>query len=98
MDPDLRQALCDVLDTLFNDNTDAERMKLWAIKVGQSRWTHYAADTLRLLDAVLADPPADLPALLEAHGGIVPPDHQTAAEWLRQATTELRAAYDAGRG
>lgn len=109
MEPDRLAAFRHLLAAFFADNTDAERMRLWDLQVRHADESPNAADALRLLDAIVADPPPDLIALLEEEGQIglfhtgpgpgggkpIRYDFAETVEWLRQRTAELRAAYDA---
>jgi hypothetical protein len=87
----------DFLRRVWKDNTEAEAMLLWRRSVENT--PDVAEADLEALDAVVADPPPDLPRRLAEHGwihlvhqpGVVPYSLDETVEWLRETTAKLRA-------
>jgi hypothetical protein len=92
------------LEDLWSDNTAAEAMAQWNVKVEQFPW--YAADALHCLRTVIEDPPSNLVEILQRHGsvflfheaeGLRPPREYTRNEyidWLRRMYEDFREVYD----
>lgn len=94
------------LAEMWADNTAEEAEVLWKRRV--ARTPAYAAEALAALDAVLAQPPANLRDILVADGQIPlfhRPDNATITPytfeetlaWLRTMTARFRALYEEGR-
>lgn len=88
------------LEHVWMDNTEEEAMKLWRYRVEVS--PELAQVDLEAIDAIVADPPADLPAIMGEHGWIhlhhrpddetvVPYSQDEHVEWLRALLERLRA-------
>ena len=93
------------LEAVWLDNTYAEALEQWQVKVDEFPW--YADDVLACLDLVIAHPPDDLAGLVREHGGIYlfgrdpesgeerPGNAQAYWQWLRDTRAELGRIYDA---
>lgn len=95
------------LRDIWMDNSPDEARAQWQVKVEQYPW--YADDALACLDAVIANPPDNLAAILEEDGWISlyheTPDEvcaydpQETLDWLKGMRSEFKAVYEqAARG
>jgi hypothetical protein len=91
------------LEQVFMDNTEDEAMTLWRYRVEVS--PELAQADLEAIEAIVADPPADLSAILAEHGWIhlhhrpddetvIPYSQDEAVEWLRALAERLRSPAD----
>lgn len=104
IDDETRERFRALLTALFVDNTVDEALAEW-----RYRAEHVAHDVerdLALLDAILADPPADLVELMENDGWIhllhrpdthtvIPYSRDEHVAWLRDVTERMRSIYEA---
>lgn len=94
----------EALEDLFAHRDDIEDgFGRFAHKMEEFFW--WADDAVQCLELVLADPPADLGALVRRRAGVVvwvedaggghPADDAATEAWLRQAVPRLRSMFDA---
>jgi hypothetical protein len=92
----------ELLRATWRDNTAEEAEALWRRYVEQSQ--PWAAAALASLDAVLADPPANLGEIMQEEGWImlshepdaetvIPYTHEENLAWLRRMTAEYKQTY-----
>ena len=99
-----REAFIRLLVLLWQDNEPEEVEAMWRTLARNPG--PFTTEALAVLDATIADPPADLVALRRTHGWV--PDHQPgpdgqlrpvthdeAVAWLQEMRARLQAIHDA---
>ena len=97
---------CEFLESIFQDNTEDEALELWERQVKQAPWL--AKEALESLEAIIANPPANLIELMQEHGWIglyhkpsratiIPFSFAEQLGWLKEMTARFRAVYRANK-
>lgn len=96
------ECFCEFIDMLWRENDESGALAIWRSQAQYYR--RNADDALHCLDAVLANPPADIIERLRQCGGfelnhvtftsITPYSHDEVVDWLRQFVEKMRAIYD----
>ncbi len=94
------------LEKFWRDNLEQEAIGLWKNQIHMAPW--YAEDVLYALDAVIADPPANLVQLMQEHGWIMLPHdpgastlvrryHQQYLAWLQATAENFKRVFEETR-
>lgn len=81
----------EILKNIWMDQTEEDAWREWTRLCKQARW--YAADALVNLAYILANPPGNLPQLVQQYAWVELGPGEDYMEWVRQMESKFKQIY-----